>query len=431
MALTDAAVRKAKAADKPRRLFDAGGLYLEVSPAGGKWWRFKYRFNDREKRLSLGVYPDVGLADARAGRDEARKLLARGVDPSVQRKATRAARRDGAANCFEVVAREWLAVKKSEWTERQFEKERDRLQNHAFPWIGKLPIRDIGVAEIRPLLERIARRGHLEQAHRLRFQLSRIFRYAVAAEYTDRDPAADLSATLPARRKRNYPTITDPDKVGGLLRAIDSFDGTFVVDCALKLAPLLFVRPGELRGAEWAEFEIDHPDGSRWSIPPSRRKLRKAEKEDPKTEPHIVPLSTQAIAVLEELRPVTGSGRYVFPGARTRTRPISDMTINAALRRMGYDRDTMTGHGFRHMASTLLNELGFKPEAIERQLSHKEPGVRGVYNKAEYLPERIGMMQAWADYLDALREGKSKLVSIRPNIRRKTTPKVTLQRKAG
>lgn len=431
MALTDIAVRKAKAADKPRRLFDSGGLYLEVSPAGGKWWRFKYRFNDREKRLSLGVYPDVGLADARTGRDEARKLLARGVDPSVQRKATKVAKQGEVANSFEVVAREWLAVKKPEWTERQFEKERDRLQNHAFPWIGKLPIRDIGVAEIRPLLERITRRGHLEQAHRLRFQLSRVFKYAVAAEYAERDPAADLSATLPARRKRNYPTITDPDKVGGLLRAIDGFDGTFVVSCALKLAPLWFVRPGELRGAEWTEFELDHPDGPRWSIPPSRRKLRKAEKEDPKTEPHIVPLSTQAVGVLEELRPLTGSGRYVFPGARTRTRPISDMTINAALRRMGYDRDTMTGHGFRHLASTLLNELGFKPEAIERQLSHKEPGVRGIYNKAEYLPERIRMMQAWADYLDALREGKGKLAGIRRNIRRRTTPEVAFLRKAG
>lgn len=422
MSLSDVAIRKLRASDKTQRIFDGAGLYLEVSPAGGKWWRLKYRFQGKEKRLSLGVYPATGLAQARIKRDEARKLLARDIDPAVQRKATRAAGKEAASNSFEVIAREWLAVRQPEWTERQFEKERDRLQNHAFPWIGKLPIREVGVAEIRSLLDRIVRRGHLEQAHRLRFQLSRVFKYAVAAEYTYRDPAADLSATLPARRKQNYPTITDPEKVGGLLRVIDSFDGTFVVACALKLAPMLFVRPGELRGAEWPEFELNHDDSPRWSIPPARRKLRKAQKEDPKTPPQIVPLPTQAVAILKELHLVTGSGRYLFPGVRSRKRPISDMTINAALRRLGYDRDTLTGHGFRHMASTLLNELGFKAEAIERQLSHKEPGVRGIYNKAEYLPERIKMMQAWADYLDALRQDDGKLTGIRRPIRRKAAP---------
>lgn len=427
MPLSDVAIRKLRASDKTQRIFDGAGLYLEVSPAGGKWWRLKYRFQGKEKRLSLGVYPATGLAQARIKRDEARKLLARDIDPAVQRKAIRAAGKEAASNSFEVIAREWLAVRQPEWTEQQFEKERDRLQNHAFPWIGKLPIREVGVSEIRSLLDRIVRRGHLEQAHRLRFQLSRVFKYAVAAEYTDRDPAADLSATLPARRKQNYPTITDPKKVGGLLRAIDGFDGTFVVACALKLAPMLFVRPGELRGAEWPEFELDHDDSPRWSIPPARRKLRKAQKEDPKTPSQTVPLPTQAVAILKELHLATGSGRYLFPGARSRKRPISDMTINAALRRLGYDRDTLTGHGFRHMASTLLNELGFKAEAIERQLSHKEPGVRGIYNKAEYLPERIKMMQAWADYLDALRQDDGKLAGIRRPIRRKTAP----MRKAG
>lgn len=240
-----------------------------------------------------------------------------------------------------------------------------------------------------------------------------MFKYAVAAEYATRDPAADLSATLPSRRRQNYPTITDPVLVGELLRAIDSFNGTLVVSCALKLAPLLFVRPGELRGAEWSEFDMDHTDGPRWAIPATRRKLRKAQKEDPRTLPHTVPLSSQATAILEELRPLTGGKRLLFPGVRARDRPISDMTTNAALRRLGYDKETMTGHGFRHMASTLLNEQGFKSEAIERQLSHKEPGVRGVYNKAEYLPERIKMMQAWADYLDALRIDSRKVIGVK------------------
>lgn len=431
MALTDTAVRKIKPADRSQRIFDAGGLYLEVSPAGGKWWRLKYRFGGKEKRLSLGVYPDTGLADARAKRDEARKLLARAIDPGVHRKVTKAVGKQQAANSFEVIAREWLAVRAPEWTTRQHDKERDRLQNHAFPWIGKLPIADIGVAEIKPLLERVARRGHLEQAHRLRFQLSRVFKYAVAAEYVTRDPAADLSATLPSRRKQNYPTITDPVEVGELLRAIDSFNGTLVVSCALKLAPLLFVRPGELRGAEWSEFDMDHPDGPRWAIPATRRKLRKAQKEDPRTLPHTVPLASQATAILEELRPLTGGKRLLFPGMRARDRPISDMTINAALRRLGYDKETMTGHGFRHMASTLLNEQGFKSEAIERQLSHKEPGVRGVYNKAEYLPERIKMMQAWADYLDALRIDSGKVIGVKRKSLRKPSSTTVALRKAG
>ena len=407
MSLTDIAIRKTAPGAKPIKLIDSGGLYLRLMPNGARWWRWDYRrpLTGQRNTLGLGAYPDTGLADARAKRDEARKLLARGIDPGEQRKATKAARRRATANSFEVIAREWLMVRKPAWTAKQHDKERRRLENHAFPWIGKLPITDIGVAEIRPLLQRIAKRGHLEQAHRLRFQLSRIFKYAIAAEYATRDPAADLSATLPSRRTQHFPTITDPDQVGALLRAIDAFDGTFAVACALKLAPLLFVRPGELRAAEWPEIDLDHPDGARWSIPPIRRKLRKAQKEDPKTPPHIVPLSAQAVAILKELHKVTGQGELLFPGVRARSRPISDMTINAALRRLGYDSDTMTGHGFRHMASTLLNEMGFNGDAIERQLAHKEPGVRGIYNQAEHLPERIRMMQAWADYLARLRAG--------------------------
>jgi integrase len=372
MPLSDAAIRKAVPGPKPIKLIDAGGLSLLLMPNGARRWRWDYRrpLTGQRNTLSFGTYPDTGLADAREKRDEARKLLARGIDPGDQRKATKAARRLAVANSFEVIAREWLMVRKPDWTQKQHDKEQRRLEIHAFPWIGKLPITDIGVAEIRPLLQRVAKRGHLEQAHRLRFQLSRVFKYAIAAEYATRDPATDLSATLPSRRTQHFPTITDPKKVGELLRAIDAFDGTFAVACALKLAPMLFVRPGELRGAEWTEIDLDHPGGPRWSIPPARRKLRKAQKEDPKTPPHIVPLSTQAVAILDELRQVTGTGALLFPGVRARKRPISDMTVNAALRRLGYDSETMTGHGFRHMASTLLNELGFNGDAIERQLSH-------------------------------------------------------------
>jgi integrase len=413
MPLTDASIRTKKPGSKPIKMADGGGLYLLMNPNGSRWWRLDYRFGGKRKTLSMGVYPDTGLADARAKRDSARKLLAAGSDPGLQRKAAKMIGEERAANSFEVVAREWLAVKAHEWTVRQHDKERDRLQNHAFPWIGKLPVTEIGVAEIRPLLDRIAKRGHLEQAHRLRFQLSRVFQFAVATERASRDPAADLKAVLPSRRKKNYATITDPAKVGELLRAIDGHGGTFSVNCALQLAPMLFVRPGELRAAEWAEFDLEHDSGPRWIIPAPRRKLRKADKENPNTPPHVVPLSAQALAILDELRPLTGHKRFLFPGARDPKRPMSDNTVNAALRRLGYDKETMTGHGFRHMATTLLNELGFNPDAIERQMSHKEPGVRGVYNKAEHLPERRRMMQAWADYLDSLRNSAGKVVPIR------------------
>jgi integrase len=324
--------------------------------------------------------------------------------------------RTAADASFKNIAEEWLDVRAKGWTKKQLDKERARLKNHAYPWIGRLPIADIGVIEIRPLLLRLVKRDCIEQAYRLREQLSRIFRFAVATERAERDPAHDLRDTLPARPCLNYPHITVPDEVGGLMRAIDAFSGTFTVGCALKLAPLWFVRPGELRAAEWTEFDLDglHPT---WRIPPARLKLKKAGKEDPKTPPHLVPLSRQAVAILKELQPLTGKHRYLFPGIRDRRLPMSENTINASLRRLGYDKDTMTGHGFRHMASTLLNEMGFRGDAIERQLGHKEPGVRGIYNKAEHLPERRRMMQAWADYLDKLREGKQP-ASTKASVRR-------------
>jgi Integrase len=403
MPLTDIAIRNAKSASKPLKLTDGGGLYLLLNPGGSRWWRLDYRFAGKRKTLSMGTYPDTGLKDARERRDAARKLLASGVDPGEHRKAEKAAGVDRAGNSFEVIAREWLALKQPEWTTSQYDKEKGRLENHAFPWIGTLPVAEVGVADIRPLLTRLVKRGHIEQAHRLRHQLSRVFRYAVATERALRDPAADLRDTLPARQPENYPTIIDPVQVGELMRAINGFSGTFVVECALRLAVLWFCRPGEIRQAEWAHVELDsaHPA---YSVPPIIRKLRKAQKESPKTLPHIVPLSTQAIAILRELRLVTGRGRYLFPGARSAKRSMSDGAVNAALARLGY-KDIITGHGFRHMARTLLGELGWNPEALERQLSHKEPGVSGVYNKAQHLPKRRKIMQEWADYLDMLKAG--------------------------
>ncbi len=407
MRLTDTAVRTRKPGPKAIKMSDGGGLYLLLNPKGMRWWRWDYRRPVTGKRntLSLGTYPEISLAEARSRRDDVRRQLALGIDPGEHRHTTKAASLESASNSFEAVAREWLAIRAHEWTAGQLKKERSRLENHAFPWIGKVPVSELGVSQIRPLIERVSKAGHLEQAHRLRFQISRVFQFAIASGRADRDPAGDLKAVLPSRRKQNFATITDPKKVGQLLRAIDGFEGTFTTACALKLAPLLFCRPGELRAAEWSEFDLSHPEGPQWVIPATRRKLRKAEKENPNTPPHIVPLCTQAVAILDELRPLTGSKRFLFPGARDPKRPMSDMTINAALRRLGYEKEEMTGHGFRHMATTLLNELGFNRDAIERQMAHKEPGVRGVYNKAQHLPERRQMMQAWADYLDGLKSG--------------------------
>ena len=335
MALSDVAIRKAKPGTKPAKLTDGGGLYLLLRPDGGKWWRLDYRrpITGKRNTLSLGTYPDVGLADARARRDAARKQVASGIDPGEHRKAEKAVGREQAANSFEVVAREWLQVRKPGWTDTNFNKEQARLENHAFPYIGSRPVVSLGVADIRPVIERLSKAGHLEQAHRLRFQLSRVFKYAVATGRAERDPAADLSEALPSRRdmvKQRYPTITDPKRVGDLLRAIDGFAGTFPVACALKLAPMWFCRPGEIRMAEWAHFDLDS-DNPAYRVPPVNRKLRKKDKEHPDTAPHVIPLASQAVAILRELQALTGSDKYLFPGARDHKRHMSDGAINAAL----------------------------------------------------------------------------------------------------
>ncbi|MGH8078704.1 MAG: tyrosine-type recombinase/integrase, partial [Lysobacter sp.] len=359
------------------------------------WWRLDYRRPVTKQRntLSFGTYPDTGLADARAKRDEARKLLAAGVDPGEHRKAARAASEERAGNSFEVVAREWFAKQKTKWVKGHADKIMLRLENDVFPWLGSKAIADVTAKELLHTINRIADRGAVESAHRALQNCGQVFRYAIVTGRAERNPAADLRGALPTVKPTHHAAITDPDKVGGLLRAIDVYVGTFVTKCALRLAPLVFVRPGELRQAEWAEVELDD---AAWNIPGEKMKMG---------EPHLVPLSEQAVAILCELQPLTGRGKYVFPSARSPKRPMSNNAVLSALRRMGFDKDEMSGHGFRAMARTILDEtLHFRPDYIEHQLAHavRDPNGR-AYNRTAHLAERRKMMQAWADYLDTLK----------------------------
>ncbi len=391
--LTDTAIRKAKPSHKPIRLFAGGGLYVEVSPTGGKWWRLKYRFDGKEKRLSLGVYPDVSLKGARERRHEARKLLADGIDPSANRKAIKSARVDRAANSFEVVTREWFAKYSTNWATVHSDRIIRRFERDIFPWIGGRPVAEITAPELLAVVRRIEGRGALETAHRALGTCGQIFRYAVATGRAQRDPSGDLRGALPPANGEHFAAITDPKRVGELLREIDGYQGTFTVLCALRLAPLVFVRPGELRRAQWADIDLD---AAEW-----RYTVTKTDT------PHIVPLATQAVAILRELHGLTGGGQYVFPGGRSPKRPMSDNAILAALRRMGIGKDEMSGHGFRAMARTILDEvLGVRPDLIEHQLAHavRDPNGR-AYNRTAHLPERRKMMQQWADYLDKLKAG--------------------------
>lgn len=391
MALTATAMRAAKPGAKPLKLFDGGGLFLLVTPTGAKYWRFKYRIDNREKLLSLGVYPDVSLKEARNRRDAARKHLAQGIDPSAVRKATKA----NNANSFEAVAREWFAKQVPKWAASHASKIIRRLEMDVFPWLGRCPINKICAPELLPVLRRVESRGAIDTAHRIHQNCGQIFRYAVATGRAERDPAADLRGALAPVNGKHFAAITDPTAIGALLRAIDGYEGALVTRCALRLAPLLFVRPGELRHAQWAEFDLDKAE---WNISAARMKMKQA---------HLVPLATQAVAILRELESLTGSGRYVFPGARAASRPMSDNAILAALRCMGFAIDEMSGHGFRAMARTILDEvLGVRPDFIEHQLAHavRDPNGR-AYNRTKFLPERRAMMQQWADYLDGLKAG--------------------------
>ncbi|MFE8032835.1 tyrosine-type recombinase/integrase [Thiohalocapsa marina] len=393
MPLSDTKIRNAKPTGKTVKLFDGGGLYLEVSPKGGKWWRLKYRFQGKEKRLSLGIYPDVGLRDAREKRDSARKLLSKGVDPSANRKAQRISRESDSSNAFEVVAREWFGKYSTNWADSHSSRILRRLERDVFPWIGHKTLNDLTAPEVLEVVRRIEERGALDTAHRALQNCGQIFRYAIATGRAERDPARDLRGALPPVKGGNFPAVTDPGGVASILRMIDGYQGTLTVRCALRLAPLVFVRPGELRKAEWKDIDLERAE---WQYLVTKTNTQ-----------HIVPLATQAVDILREIHPLTGDGRYVFPSARSAERPMSDNAILAAMRRLGIEKAQMTGHGFRAMARTILDEvLGFRPDYIEHQLAHtvRDPNGR-AYNRTAHLSERRKMMQAWADYLDNLREG--------------------------
>ncbi|AFR15366.1 unnamed protein product [Burkholderia pseudomallei] len=387
-------MKNAKPAAKPYKLTDGGGMYLLVQPNGAKYWRMAYRLHGKQKLLAIGVYPAVGLATARERRDDARKKVAAGIDPSAAKRVEKRVARLAASNTFEAVAHGWMNERKTVVEIGQYEKTLARFDSDVFPWLGKRPIAEVDAPEILTALKRIDSRGARYTAHRVRSEISRVFRYGIKEGYCKADPARDLVDAIPPAQTTHFAAITDPAKVAEMLRAFDGFSGTFPVLCALKLAPLLFVRPGELRQAQWAQFDLDKGE---WRYLVTKTKTE-----------HLVPLSLQAIAILRELHALTGAGRYVFPGARDRNRPMSEAAINAALRRLGYDtRTEITGHGFRAMARTILHEeLEQKPEVIEHQLAHTVPDNLGsAYNRTKFIKKRREMMQKWADYLDCLKAG--------------------------
>ena len=392
--LTDKKIQNAKPRASAYRLLDSDGLHLEISPAGGKLWRFRYRFGGKEKMLALGKYPQVRAPAARKLAGEARQALSDGRDPGAEKQAAKDRARISADNSFEVIATQWHS--KLKLADNTRAKHQVFFANDVFPWIGKRPIAEIAAPDLLAIIKRIEARGAVDIARRVHNLCGRVYRYAVGHGLCERDPSRDIELRdiLPPENVRHHASVTEPNEVAGLLRAIDGFTGALVTRCALQLAPLVFVRPGELRHAEWKEFDFPKCE---WRIPGNKMKMG---------EQHIVPLSNQAIAILKEIQPLTGPGRFVFPGARTSNRPMSENTLNAALRRLGYAKEEMTAHGFRSMASTLLHELGHPHAAIERQLAHGERNkVSASYNFAEYLPERRAMMQQWADYLEKLKAG--------------------------
>lgn len=398
--LTERSIRAAKPDRKPYKLFDGGGLYLLVNKDGSRYWRFRYRMNDKERLISFGVYPEQSLSDAREARDAARKQVAKGVDPSEARREAKAARRTAAENTFEAVAREWLEKRHARWKPNHARVVRRRLENDAFPRIGAYPISRLSREQLLEVLKKVEGRGAVESARRIRQYVAAIMRYAIHTGRIDADPTPHPEA-LAIPKHQQYASITAPAEVGALMRAIGAYGGTEIVRTALRLAPLLFVRPGELRAARWRE--IDH-EAAEWTIPAERMKMGR---------PHIVPLSRQAVALLANLQPITGKGEFVFPSERGGKRCMSENTLRAALRTLGYSNEQMTPHGFRHMASTLLHESRqWRSEVIEAQLAHADKNaIRAVYNAAQYIQERKEMMQWWADRLDTLAATK-KVVSI-------------------
>lgn len=413
--LTDVAIRKAKPGARAKKIADGGGLYLELHPNGSRYWRMKYRFGGVEKRLAFGVYPEVGLADARQRRDDARKTLADGDDPGALRKAEQAAQIAKSAadrlvaqgealpGTFEAVAREWLAtVHEATVSASHAERSRIRFEQDAFPWIGRTPIGDVTAKALLACLRRVLARGAIETTHRIKDACAQVFRYGIATGQCDRNLAADLKDALPPVPARNFAAIVDPKRAGELLRDMMAYQGHPVTRAALALSALLMLRPGELRQLEWAWLDFD---GATATLPSDLMKRRKNEKAT--GAPHVVPLAPQAVAILRELQPLTGRSRYVFPSLLTGERPMSENTVRGALRRMGYGNNDMTAHGFRAMARTMIAErLSVAPEVIEAQLGHAVGDALGrAYNRTQYLDQRRDMMTRWADYLDRLRDG--------------------------
>jgi integrase len=400
--LTETQIKRAKPTEKPYKLADERGLHLLVTPSGGRLWRLRFRHKSgKESMLSLGAWPDVSLQDARERRDAERKVIAKGIDPAAQRRAEKLAD----ANTFEAVARECIEKRLANRSAGTVERAEWMLQTFIYPYIGSKPLDKIEPPDVLVALRRVEARGRHETARRTRQRISMVFRYGVATGRCKRDITADLDGALTTPTKKHHASITDPAHIVDLLRAIDGYIGHGVTLYALKIAPYVFVRPGELRHAEWSEFDLDSAE-PQWLIPAHKMKMR---------EKHIVPLATQVVTLLRELRLLTGpspsrkAARYVFPALTTPNRPMSENTKNTALRRLGYAKEEMTAHGFRSMASTRLNEgfngLRFEPDWIEAQLAHGQHSVRAAYNYAKWLPERRKMMQAWADYLDGLRAG--------------------------
>ncbi|HEY4339488.1 MAG TPA: integrase arm-type DNA-binding domain-containing protein [Steroidobacteraceae bacterium] len=390
--LTDARIRAARPGTTPYKLRDGGGLNLLVTPRGAKQWRMRYKTGGRETMLSLGSYPATSLKAARSKCAELRSVIEAGRDPSLERRTSRSS----LANTFQAVAREWL--ERQQFAPKTLTKAQWMFEDLLFPYIGSRPIAELTAPELLVVFRRLERRGKHETAHRIKQRVGQVVRYAIATGRAERDPTADLRGALVAVKVTNRAAITEPRQVAHLLRQIDGYQGSFTVERALQLAPLVFVRPGELRGAEWSEFDLE---AAEWRIGAHRMKMRQM---------HIVPLARQAVAILREIEPVTGRGRYVFPSLTSKNRPLSDNAITAALRRMGYTGAEMSWHGFRAMASTLLNEQGYSPDIIELQLAHQERNeVRAAYNRATRMADRRTMMQAWADYLDELRGGAAVL----------------------
>ena len=389
MALTDTAVRAVKPTDKQQKLFDGGGLFLLVAPTGTKSWRLKYRFQGKEKLLALGLYPAVTLKDARERAAAAKKALANDKDPSAEKKRGQLR----VQTTFESVAREWHEKQAPTWSETYHKRTMDNLVKNAFPYIGGRPVAELSAQELLTMLRRLESRGTIATAHAVRGLCSSIFRYAVATGQAERNPISDLYGALTAHVRKPHPAITDPDKVGELLLKIDDYHGLAGVRCALQFMALTFCRSGEIRHAEWTEFDFED---KLWRIPAAKMKMSRD---------HLVPLSGQTIAILKYMRLFSDHARYVFINQRNHANPLGKQTLISALRIMGYGKEEMTPHGFRSMASTLLNEKGYPADAIERQLAHvPHEKIRGIYNRAEYLPERRRMMEEWANYLDELRE---------------------------